>query len=176
MLSSLVWYWLSLLAEQRITQLTGMSSSDWLVFTQSQYGKWIGGGWQHDSMNSSYDWYLITISFKKIRNRIPFASSNLVTALECLQDNFGIIYVGYIYVTILLTWTILWLLALDATNEATKTCDPKGKNCQTNFAIFVPYVAVYLWVYQVIVVSKISLINLISIISSTRIFSLYWLI
>lgn len=84
-------------------------------------------------------------------SRIPFATANIVTTLECLEDNFGIIYVGYVYVFILLTWTILWLLALDGTNEATKTCDNKGKNCQTNYLIFVPYTMVYLWVYQVIV-------------------------
>ena len=77
--------------------------------------------------------------------------------MECLEENFGIIYIGYIYVSVLLTWTILWLLALDGANEASKICDEKGKNCRVQYLIFIPFIMSYLWVYQVIVVSNILL-------------------
>lgn len=70
--------------------------------------------------------------------KIPAATATLITAVTVLRENFGIIYICYIFVIASFAWTLLWSLAVIVAIKAS-----------TYYVILCIFS--YIWTYQVIV-------------------------
>jgi len=95
--------------------------------------------------------FLLGLCYAKlVWSRIPFATANLVTSLSAIKENFGIIFVSYLFAFLTLAWTILWSLAFYVTYEKTKTCDDKTGDCTMNAGwAFLLFVSLF-WTQQVL--------------------------
>lgn len=84
-------------------------------------------------------------------NRIPFAASNLVTALSAVRSNMGLSFFAYNNLIISFLWSILWGIAFVATIYVLGECDAEG-NCQkeTNPFLVFTFLVSYFWTAQVI--------------------------
>eukprot|EP00535_Pseudo-nitzschia_heimii_P000613 CAMPEP_0197178808 /NCGR_PEP_ID=MMETSP1423-20130617/3972_1 /TAXON_ID=476441 /ORGANISM="Pseudo-nitzschia heimii, Strain UNC1101" /LENGTH=522 /DNA_ID=CAMNT_0042628621 /DNA_START=188 /DNA_END=1756 /DNA_ORIENTATION=- len=94
--------------------------------------------------------FLLTAWYaKRVWHRIPFASSNLRTALSAIQTNAGICALAYVIAGLANVWTIVWVLATVGVSFKESTCD--ANVCQPNLnAITIALLCLsYYWTIQV---------------------------
>ena len=84
-------------------------------------------------------------------NRIPFAASNLVTAITAVRANLGLAFFAYTNLLVSFFWSIWWAIAFVATTYVLGECDAQG-NCAkpiNGILVFLFLVSFY-WTAQVI--------------------------
>jgi hypothetical protein len=84
-------------------------------------------------------------------NRIPFAASNLVTAISAVRANMGLAFFAYSNLIMSFLWSIWWAIAFLGTYYVVGNCNPDG-TCDgqlNNWAAFLLLVS-YFWTAQVI--------------------------
>jgi hypothetical protein len=84
-------------------------------------------------------------------NRIPFAASNLITAVSAVRANIGLAFFAYTNLIVSFLWSILWSAAFVSTFFAVGGCDAEG-NCENEingFAVFL-FLVSYYWTAQVL--------------------------
>jgi len=88
----------------------------------------------------------------KVWSRIPFAASNLVTAVTAVQDNIGLVLYAYISLVLLFGWSIWWTISAASTVLVVGDCDADGE-CQNEVsaALIFMFMVSYYWTVQVIV-------------------------
>lgn len=75
---------------------------------------------------------------KMVWNRIPFAASNLRTALSAVRTNFGVLLVAFLWLAVAFGWTMLWMSSTGAAMN------------QTGWAIVFLFLLSYFWTCAVI--------------------------
>jgi hypothetical protein len=84
-------------------------------------------------------------------HRIPFAASNLVTAITAVRANMGLAFFAYTNLIVSFLWSIWWGIAFLATFYVLSDCDAQG-NCenQVNGGLTFLFLVSYYWTTQVI--------------------------
>lgn len=83
--------------------------------------------------------------------RIPFAASNLVTAITAVRANIGLAFFAYTNLFVSFLWSVWWAIAFAATNYVLSDCDAEW-NCENEvngFFIFL-FLVSYFWTAQVV--------------------------
>jgi len=103
--------------------------------------------------------FAISVCYARaVWDRIPFATSNLVTSLTAVKANFGITFLGYAVAIKGFAWSILWTVALVGVYsiapdvEGCDGVDENGKECvkQLNYVyVFLLFLSFY-WTHQVL--------------------------
>jgi hypothetical protein len=84
-------------------------------------------------------------------NRIPFAASNLITAVTAVRANIGLSFFAYTNLIMSFLWSIFWSIAFFSTFFVLGGCDADG-NCENEingFAVFL-FLVSYFWTAQVL--------------------------
>lgn len=104
---------------------------------------WWAGGWLLMA--------LVTACYSKsVWHRIPFASSNLRTALSAIQTNAGVCALAYGIAGLANIWTIVWVLATVGISFKESTCDHGVCQPDLNIVtIFFLFLSFY-WTIQVL--------------------------
>jgi hypothetical protein len=86
-----------------------------------------------------------------VRDKIPFAASNLRTAVSAVRSNFGLSFYAYSSVLVIFLWTVWWTICFTSTIYVTIGCDKYG-NCQSgiNKGCVSLFLLSYYWTTQVI--------------------------
>jgi hypothetical protein len=67
--------------------------------------------------------FLIGMCYARaVWSRIPFASANLLTGCTSIKNNFGVVFISFLFVALALGWTFLWSLAFVGLFQRTYTC------------------------------------------------------
>jgi len=84
-------------------------------------------------------------------SRIPFAASNLVTAVSAVRQNMGLAFYAYVSLVFIFGWSIWWAVGTMATLYVTNGCNAEGE-CEeeSNAAVAFLFFTSYYWVVQVI--------------------------
>jgi hypothetical protein len=84
-------------------------------------------------------------------HRIPFAASNLVTAITAVRANMGLAFFAYTNLIVSFLWSVWWGIAFLATFYVLSDCDAEG-NCenQVNGGLMFVFLVSYYWTTQVI--------------------------
>jgi hypothetical protein len=84
-------------------------------------------------------------------NRIPFAASNLITAVTAVRANMGLAFFAYSNLIGSFFWSVWWASAFLGTTYVICNCDPEG-NCegQMNGWFVFLFLTSYFWTAQVI--------------------------
>lgn len=82
--------------------------------------------------------------------RIPFAASNLVTALTAVRANLGVALVAYAMVIAAVVWTMVWMTSLIGVYAQSADCDSQGV-CygSVNGFTMILYLLSFYWTHQV---------------------------
>lgn len=91
-------------------------------------------------------WYAV-----RVWSRIPFAASNLITAIAAVRENMGLAVYAYWSVVVLFAWSVCWALATSSTIYVQAQCDPEG-NCEgsvSGLLMFGFFLSFY-WTSQII--------------------------
>lgn len=85
-----------------------------------------------------------------IWDRIPFAASNLVTALTAVRANLGVALVAYGMVLAAVLWSLVWVTSLIGVYSRSADCDSQGV-CQGSIGggTMVLYLLSFYWTHQV---------------------------
>lgn len=85
-----------------------------------------------------------------IWHRIPFAASNLVTALTAVRANLGVALVAYGMVIAAFVWTMVWMTSLIGVYAQSADCDSQGI-CygRVNGWTMILYLLSFYWTHQV---------------------------
>ena len=83
--------------------------------------------------------------------RIPFAASNLVTAVAAVRQNLGLAFYAYWSVILLFVWTLWWAVTNIATLYVVSGCDADGQ-CESGFSgpLVFAFILSFYWTAQVI--------------------------
>jgi hypothetical protein len=81
---------------------------------------------------------ICTFGFSLVWPRIPFAASNLVTALTAVRENMGLAMVAYGFLALAFGWSILWCLGVGNALEGNQL-----------MIVFLCFLSFY-WVHQVL--------------------------
>lgn len=84
-------------------------------------------------------------------NRIPFAASNLVTAISAVRANMGLAFFAYSNLIVSFLWSVWWAIAFIGTSYIVGNCNPDG-TCEgqlNGWAVFL-FLVSYFWTAQVI--------------------------
>ena len=84
----------------------------------------------------------------RVWNRIPFASSNLRTALSAIQTNGGVCFVAYGISAVAVAWTIIWFLAFVGINNKQGSC--AAGYCNPSHTILFFMILSYYWTIQIL--------------------------
>jgi hypothetical protein len=87
-------------------------------------------------------------------HRIPFAASNLRTAIAAIQSNYGVCLLGYVIAFCGNLWVLIWSLALLGVNYKEPTCVDGQCEGNIDFLSFLLLLLSYFWVSQVLKVSS----------------------
>ena len=84
-------------------------------------------------------------------SRVPFAASNLVTAVSAVRANLGLAFYAYTSLLILVGWSVFWSVSSISTIYATNGCNAQGE-CQTAVhpGVVFLFLVSYYWTIQVI--------------------------
>jgi len=82
--------------------------------------------------------------------RIPFAATNLVTAITAVRANIGLVLYAYLSLILLFGWSIWWSISTVSTILVLGDCDADGE-CQneTSGALIFVFLLSYYWTVQV---------------------------
>ena len=80
--------------------------------------------------------------------RIPFAASNLVTAVSAVQANLGLAFYAYWSVVVLFLWSIAWMVAASSTIYVTGNCNAEGECESVNGFLIFLFLLSYYWTAQ----------------------------
>jgi hypothetical protein len=83
--------------------------------------------------------------------RIPFAASNLVTAVTAVRANIGLAFFAYTNLFVNFLWSVWWAIAFVATTYVVSGCDAEG-DCESEvngFYVFL-FMVSYFWTAQVV--------------------------
>jgi Plasma-membrane choline transporter len=85
-------------------------------------------------------------------SRIPFAASNLVTAVSAVRSNMGLAFYAYWSVGVLFAWSILWFIATSSTLYVMADCSAADGDCQGNIngLLLFAFILSFYWTAQVI--------------------------
>jgi hypothetical protein len=85
-----------------------------------------------------------------IMHRIPFAASNLVTALTAVRANLGVAIVAYGMVMAAVLWSIIWMTSLIGVYARSADCDSQGV-CYGSVKSWtmILYLLSFYWTHQV---------------------------
>ena len=83
-------------------------------------------------------------------HRIPFAASNLVTAVSAVQANLGLSVYAYWSVVLLFLWSIVWMVSASSTIIVTGNCNAEGECESVNGGLVFLFTVSYYWTAQVI--------------------------
>jgi hypothetical protein len=84
----------------------------------------------------------------RVWSRIPFAASNLVTAVSAVQDNMGLSVYAYWSGVLLFVWSILWVVSASSTIYVLGNCNEEGECESVNGGIVFLFVLSYYWTAQ----------------------------
>jgi hypothetical protein len=84
-------------------------------------------------------------------NRIPFAASNLVTAVTAVRANIGLAFYAYLSLVLLFGWSIWWTVSSVSTLMVVSECDGDGECAKeiSGLLVFLFFISYY-WTIQVI--------------------------
>lgn len=87
----------------------------------------------------------------RVWSRIPFAASNLVTAVTAVRANLGLAFYAYLSLILLFMWSVFWAISVISTIYITSQCNPQGE-CQTevNGGVVFLFLVSFYWTIQVI--------------------------
>ena len=87
----------------------------------------------------------------RVWDRIPFAASNLVTAVTAVRANMGLALYAYLSVLLVALWSVWWSIGTLATLYVTNGCQANGE-CQSevNGGIVFLFLLSFYWTMQVI--------------------------
>lgn len=88
-----------------------------------------------------------------IWNRIPFAASNLATALTAVRSNLGVALVAYGLVLVAVAWTLLWMISLIGIYVRSADCHQGVCEGHINGGVAIFFLLSFYWTQQVIKVS-----------------------
>lgn len=88
-----------------------------------------------------------------IWNRIPFAASNLATALTAVRSNLGVALVSYGMVLVAVVWTLLWMISLIGIYVRSADCHQGVCEGHINGGVAIFFLLSFYWTQQVIKVS-----------------------
>jgi Plasma-membrane choline transporter len=85
-------------------------------------------------------------------SRIPFAASNLVTAVSAVRSNMGLAFYAYWSVGVLFAWSILWFIATSSTLYVLADCHAATGACNDNIngLLLFAFILSFYWTAQVI--------------------------
>eukprot|EP00977_Amphora_coffeiformis_P002169 scaffold425_cov175-Amphora_coffeaeformis.AAC.28 len=86
----------------------------------------------------------------RVWHRIPFAASNLVTAVSAVQANLGLSVYAYWSVVLLFLWSIVWMVSASSTIIITGNCNAEGECESVNGGLVFLFTLSYYWTAQVI--------------------------
>ena len=93
---------------------------------------------------------LVVLYTQRVWDRVPFAASNLLSALTAIQTNGGIVFVSIGVTIVLSVWTLVWILALLGVYMRNSDCDATGAcTTHTNGIFFVFLLLSYYWTSEV---------------------------
>ena len=83
--------------------------------------------------------------------RIPFAASNLVTAITATRANMGLAFFAYTNLFISFLWSVWWAIAFVGTSYVLGDCDAEA-NCESevNGGLVFLFLVSYFWTAQVV--------------------------
>lgn len=86
----------------------------------------------------------------RVWSRIPFAATNLVTAVTAVRANIGLALYAYISLILLFGWSIWWSISTVSTILVLGDCDADGE-CQneTSGALIFVFILSFYWTVQV---------------------------
>lgn len=85
-----------------------------------------------------------------IWHRIPYAASNLVTALTAVRANLGVALVAYGQVLAAVVWSLIWMTSLIGVYSRSAECDEQGVcHGSVNGGTMVLYLLSFYWTHQV---------------------------
>ena len=85
-----------------------------------------------------------------IWHRIPFAASNLTTALSAIRSNLGVAVVGYGLTVVAFGWTLLWTISLIGVYVRSADCHEGVCQGGINGGIIFLFLLSFYWTQQVI--------------------------
>lgn len=88
-----------------------------------------------------------------VQRRIPFASTNLKTALSAIQTNYGVCVLAYIVAAAANVWVVLWILAFLGVAFRSSACADGSCDMHMNPLVFLLMLLSYYWTSQVLQVS-----------------------
>ena len=80
--------------------------------------------------------------------RIPFAASNLVTAVSAVKANMGLSLYAYWSVILLFVWSIVWMVSASSTIYVTGNCNAEGECESVNGGLVFLFMVSYYWTAQ----------------------------
>ena len=85
-------------------------------------------------------------------SRIPFAASNLVTAVTAIRANLGVAVFAYISLALTFLWTLMWATASTSTMFVVSECDAQGQCQNTGSSGFLTFLFLvsFFWTSQVL--------------------------
>ena len=86
----------------------------------------------------------------RVWHRIPFAASNLVTAVSAVRANLGLSIYAYWSVVLLFLWSIVWMVSASSTIIVTGNCNAEGECESVNGGLVFLFTLSYYWTVQVI--------------------------
>lgn len=84
----------------------------------------------------------------RVWSRIPFAASNLVTAVSAVQANMGLSLYAYWSVVVLFAWSIVWMISASSTIYVTGNCNAEGECESVNGGLIFLFMVSYFWTAQ----------------------------
>ena len=84
-----------------------------------------------------------------IWHRIPFAASNLVTALTAVRTNLGVALVAYGMILAAVLWSLLWMTSLIGVYARSATCSDGVCQGGVNGGTMVLFLLSFYWTHQV---------------------------
>ena len=82
--------------------------------------------------------------------RIPFAATNLVTAITAVQANIGLAWYAYLSLILLFGWSIWWSITAISTILVLGDCDADGEcENETSALVLFAFIFSYYWTVQV---------------------------
>ena len=103
---------------------------------------WYTGGWVIMFILTA--WYA-----RRVWKRIPFASSNLRTALSAIQTNAGVCALAYGIAALANLWTIVWILAVVGISFKESTCAAGVCKPDLNMVTIIFLILSFYWTIEV---------------------------
>lgn len=94
--------------------------------------------------------FLIGVCYARaVWGRIPFASANLVTGCTAIKQNFGSVFVAFIFLLFAFAWSLIWGMAASGIYEQVYS-NCVGNSCQINYGILFGMMLSFFFGHQII--------------------------